>query len=114
VGFLKSTGHRRSSPIFLRSSHVARLQIESPGADARLRVEPKSESPRRLAAERRDVILNRVDFSCRFINSRSDRGNLAAPDIGDKAAIVMTDTLQLDAGYPDSSGRVSADESDPT
>jgi hypothetical protein len=58
--------------------------------------------------------LNRVDFSCRFINSRSDRGNLAAPDIGDKAAIVMTDTLQLGAGYPDSSGRVSADESDPT
>jgi hypothetical protein len=39
---------------------------------------------------------------------------LAAPDIGDKAAIVMTDTLQLGAGYPDSSGSVSADESDPT
>jgi hypothetical protein len=39
---------------------------------------------------------------------------LAVPDIGDKAAIVMTDTLQLGAAYPDSSGSVLADESDPT
>jgi hypothetical protein len=39
---------------------------------------------------------------------------LAAPDIGDKAAIVMTDALQLGAGSSDSSGSVLADESDPT
>jgi hypothetical protein len=55
----------------------------------------------RKAVARSVVAGDRRDLEC---------GDLAAPDIDDKAAIVMVETLPVGAGTSDSPGRISADQ----